>query len=144
MLSALLQSSGQTRSLLTLFAGQSQRNPSDLEAKNNLASVALLLNAGEHRPDAIAREIYESQSTNAMFATTHAFALYQNKQFADARKVMDRLSAEDLEIPSIAPYYALILEASGDRLSARKYLGFGLASTWLPEETALFRKLQQE
>jgi tetratricopeptide (TPR) repeat protein len=132
---------GQTRSLMQLFSQELKRTPSDLAAKNNLSSVALLLNAKELKPDDLAREVYQQGPTNASFAATYAFSLYQQKKTAEALKVMQQLKPQDLEIPSIAGYYGLILKATGDAAKARVYLDKAAkARLLLPEEQKLFNQ----
>jgi predicted Zn-dependent protease len=130
---------GQTRSLMQLFNQELKRSPSDLAAMNNLATIALLLDAKELKPYDLAREAYQQVPTNASFAATYAFSLYQQKKNADALKVMRQLKPQELEIPSIAGYYGVILKATGDGANAKIYLEkAGKARGLLPEERKLF------
>ena len=64
--------------------------PDDLAVKNNFAQLSLLLNAEPARARALARDLHEKQPQNAAFASTYAFALYQNGDFQGALKVMNR------------------------------------------------------
>jgi len=134
---ALLEG-GQTRSLMQLFNQELKRTPSDLAAKNNLATVALLLDAKELKPYDLAREVYQQVPTNSSFAATYAFSLYQQKKNADALKVMRQIKPQELEIPSIAGYYGVILKAAGDGANARIYLDKAAKARLLPEERKLF------
>lgn len=140
---ALIQASmatGQTRSLLTLFSKEVQISPSNVGAKNNLAMIALLLDAQEHNPHTLAREVYQSAPTNSGFASTYAFSLYLQKKNAEARKILESLTPSDLEAPSVAGYYALILQADGDKAKARKYFNLATKATLLPEERKIMEK----
>jgi len=131
-------SGGQTRSLVQLFSQELKRNPADLAAKNNLATVALLLNAQELKPNDLAREVYEKAPTNASFAATYAFSLYQQKKSGEALKIMRQLKPQELEFPSIAGYYGVILKATGDTADAKIYLDKAVKTRLLPEEQKLF------
>jgi predicted Zn-dependent protease len=137
-LTQVLYAGGQTRSLMQLFKQESERTPSDLAVKNNLAMVALLLDAKELKPYDLARQVYQSDATNASYASTYAFALYAQGKSADALKVMQRLSLQELDRPSIAGYYGLILKASGSRAKATAYLDMTSKAALLPEERVLF------
>lgn len=141
-LSQLLYVGGKTRSLLTLYAQEIKSSPDNLAVKNNLASVAMLLNASEHRPYELAREVYEKQKDNPAFASTYAYSLFLQEKTADALKIMDQLKPEQLEQPSIAGYYAVMLAAAGDKEKAKKYLDLTAKARVLPEEAELFRKVR--
>jgi Flp pilus assembly protein TadD len=133
-----LLDSGQTRSLLQLFSQELKRSPSDLAAMNNLAMVALLLDANEVKPHELAQEVYQKVPTNAAFAATYAFSLYLEKKNDEALKVMQQLKPQDLEIPSVAGYYGLILKATGSGEKAKVYLNWTSKTRLLPEEQKLF------
>lgn len=139
-LSQVLHSAGRTRPLMTLFSQELKRNPDNLMIKNNLALTAMLLEAYELKPFELAKEVYDKASTNSSFASTYAFSLHLNKKYSEALHIMDTIPAKDLEIPSIAGYYALILRANGNHEKARKYLDLATKATWLPEESKLIDK----
>jgi Flp pilus assembly protein TadD len=127
---------GRTRPMMMLLSEQMKRSPSDLVVKNNLAMTALLLEAAEFKPHDLAREIYQLDPTN--YAGTYAFSLYVQGKNAEALKVMQRLKPAELEKPSNAGYYGLILKANGDRAKARAYLEWASKAQLLPEEKKLF------
>ena len=129
---------GRTRPLMMFYSQQMKRAPSDLSAKNNLAMTALLLDAQELKPHDLAREVYQSAPTNGFYVATYAFSLHLQKKDADALKVMERLSPQALENPSIAGYYGLILKATGNGPKARVYLDWAFKSSMLPEERKMF------
>ena len=137
-LSQALYAGGRTRSLMQLFSQESKRVPSDLSTKNNLAMTALLLEAQELKPYDLAREVYQASPTNASYVSTYAFSLYLQGKSADALKVMRTLKPGELQDPSIAGYYGLILKATGDRARARAYLDWTAKARLLPEEKKLF------
>jgi Flp pilus assembly protein TadD len=129
---------GQTRSLIQFYSQELKRSPASLSIKNNLAMTALLLDAQELKPHDLAREVYQQAPTNSAFASTYAFSLHLQNQNAQALKVMQQLQAKDLENPSIAGYYGLILRATGNPDKARVYLDLASRSKMLPEEKKLF------
>ena len=130
----LLVSRGSTRPLMMLFSQELKRTPADLGIKNNLAMTALLLEASELKPHDLARALYQTAPTNASFASTYAFSLHLQKKDAEALKIMQQLSPRDLENPSIAGYYGLVLKATGDAAKARPYLEWAFKTRLLPEE----------
>jgi tetratricopeptide (TPR) repeat protein len=131
---------GRTRPLMMLYSQELKRSPSDLSVKNNLAMTALLLDAQELKPHELAREVYEKAPTNAAYVSTYAFSLHMQKKDTEALKVIEQLKPRDLENPSIAGYYGLILKATGNGAKAKPYLEWAFKSPLLPEERKLFDK----
>jgi cytochrome c-type biogenesis protein CcmH/NrfG len=134
-----LMAGGRTRPLMQLFGLLSSRSPDDLEMKNNLAFLALLLGAQELNPYKLTQEVYDKSPLNPTYASTYAFSLYLQKQYAQALKVMQRLAPKDLENPSIAGYYGLILKANGNA-NSKAYLRLTTNARLLPEEQSLFQQ----
>ena len=137
-LTQALFAGGRTRPLMMLYSQQMKRTPSDISAKNNLAMTALLLDAKELKPNDLAREVYEKAPTNAMYVSTYAFSLHMQKKDTEALKVMEQLKPRDLENPSIAGYYGVILKATGNGAKAKPYLEWAFKAPLLPEERKLF------
>ncbi len=133
-----LYTGGRTRSLMQLFNQESQKNPLDLGTKNNLAMTALLLDAQEYKPYDLARDLYQKSPTNSSYVSTYAFSLYLQGKNAEALKVIKTLKPGQLQDPSVAGYYGLILKATGDRARARAYLDWSARGHLLPEEKKLF------
>jgi hypothetical protein len=139
-LNQALFADGRTRSLMSLYSQELKRSPSDLGMKNNLAMTALLLDAQEQKPYELAREVSEKAPTNAAFVSTYAFSLHRQKKDAEALKVIERLKPQELQNPSIAGYYGLILKATGNGAKARVYLDLAAKGHLLPEEKKLFEQ----
>ena len=57
--------------------------------------------------------------------------------------MMETLGPDVLKVPSIAAYYALITEATGDPKTARQYLDLARQADLLPEEKALLERLRK-
>ncbi|NOS71962.1 MAG: hypothetical protein HOP33_18800 [Verrucomicrobia bacterium] len=136
LLARLLLAGGRTRSMMQFYGQEAKRDPSDLLAKNNLAITALLLDAQELKPHDLAREVYQKSPTNSSFISTYAFSLHLQNRNAEALKLMEQLKPKELEDPSTAGYYGLILKATGNRAKARTYLAS--SASMLPEEKKLF------
>lgn len=111
--------------------------PADPMIKNNYAQISLLLNAEPARARALARDVHQAQPKNAAFASTYAFALYQNGDVQGALKVMSSLTPEQLKDPSVAAYYGVILAAAGHRPEATRFLNASSDAKLLPEEEKL-------
>ncbi len=94
----------------------------NLAVKNNLAMTALLLDAQELNSHQLAREVYQQDPTNAAYISTYAFSLHLQKKDAEALKVMEGLTPWELQDPTIAGYYSLILEATGNKEKVRRYM----------------------
>lgn len=137
-LAQTLQTNGQTRPLMELCSIEANRSPRDLAWKNNLAMLAMLLEARELKPVDMARQLYEVAGTNGSFASTYAFALYTQGRFPEALEIMQSLDQKQLEDPSISGYHGLILMANGETNRARSYLEWALRAKLLPEERKLF------
>jgi Flp pilus assembly protein TadD len=128
---------GQTRALMALYGEQTKMNPSDLSARNNLTMTALLLDARELRPHDLAREIFRKAPTNPAYASTYAYSLHLQRRSAQALRVFDRLKPDQLEQASVALYYAIVLQTTGNGERARKYLDIAAGIKLLPEERKL-------
>lgn len=127
-----------TRSLVQLLNTVYKRNPDDLAIKNDLAAIAMLLGDQELKPYELAREVFEKEPKNPIYASTYAFSLYLQGKNGEALKAMQQVPPEGLKDPSIAAYYGLILKANGNKVEARRYLDQTTKAQFLPEEQALF------
>ena len=136
-LAEILHATGKTRSLLRLFSRAAELDPQNLPAKNNLAMLALLLDAHEKKPCELAKELYEQDRKNPFFVSTYSFALHLQAKNAEAERVLERLTAEQLEDPTVAAYYGIILEATGHKTKAKQFLDLATKARLLPEEQKL-------
>jgi hypothetical protein len=139
-LAVQLYAAGGTRPLLKLFSLEVGRNPSDLNAKNDLALAAMLLHEQEMNPYQLAYEAYSADSTNSYYICVYAYSLYLQGKNAEALKIMQQLSPEQLNNNSTAGYYGLILKATGNDAQAQTYLKRAVRGQVLPEERALFQQ----
>lgn len=139
----VLYGDGSTRPLMQLFSIQVNRDPSNLDAKNNLALTAMLLRAQEMNPYALAQQVYQAAPTNSFYACTYAFAQYLQGKNAEALKIMQNINPKQLRDNSTAGYYALILKANGENAKADVYFRRAVRGQLLPEERAMFQRAMQ-
>jgi predicted Zn-dependent protease len=111
--------------------------PDDPMVKNNYAQISLLLHADPFRARTLAGYVHREQPKNAAFASTYAFALYRDGDLVGALKVMETLTPEQLEDPSVAAYYGIFLTAAGHSAEAVKFLDASGLAKLLPEEEKL-------
>ena len=102
--------------------------------------TALLLDAQELKPHEMAKDVYLKEPTNSSFASTYAFSLHLQKKDAEALKTFEQLPPKDLEQPSIAGYYGLVLEATGNHEKARAYLNWAFKGSYVARGAQLFEQ----
>jgi Flp pilus assembly protein TadD len=136
-LSNYYSSEGDTANLYRVILHLSELRPGDPDTENNLAQLLLLLNLDKQRARTLAKKVYEKDPTNATFASTYAFSLYTQGQYAQALQAFQNVKEEDLRVPAVAAYYGIVLMANGDKSKAREFLDAGQKATLLPEERAL-------
>lgn len=131
---------GDTAGLYRVLVRSAEVAPGDLTVQNNLAQISLLLGADTDRARKSAAELARKEPGNAAYVSTYAFALYTQGEFEDALDALRRLPDEQLRMPSIAAYYAIVLSAAGEKEKARVYLELSRDAFLLPEEKALIAK----
>jgi len=136
-LNQLYLTAGNTRGLQKVFTTLLDYNSTDVIAKNNLASVTLLLNPQSTRAYELARAGYEKYPKNPAFTATYAYSLHQQGQTTMGIKALAALPEVQLEIPGIAVYYGVLLASAGETNKAKKYLDIAAAAPLLPEEREL-------
>jgi hypothetical protein len=133
---------GDSTGLYRVLVRLAEIEPEDMRVQNNLAQVSLLLNADVERARKLSAELYRKEGSNAAYASTYAFGLYTKGDSNGALKVMNGLGESQLQEPSLAAYYGVILAAAGDKAKAREYLKLGAAAKLLPEEKELVAKAE--
>ncbi|HSH38102.1 MAG TPA: hypothetical protein VK993_04890, partial [Chthoniobacterales bacterium] len=133
---------GDTGGVYRVLLRSAEIAPDDLTMQNNLAQVALLLDADPGRARKIAAELVKKEPANAAFVSTHAYSLYARGDAGAALQAIEALAPEQLNSPPIAAYYGIILAATGQKEKAREYLGRGKQAFLLPEEKALIAKAE--
>lgn len=120
--------------LLRVYTLLVEHNPNDHVTLNNFANFSLLLNQEMDRALNIARELYEKEPNNPVYASTYGFALFRTGKNPQALEVMEKLKPEDLKTPSVAAYYSAFLDAAGRTDQAREYRQLARGVSLFPEE----------
>ena len=142
-LSDQLFAAGDTRGLNRLYGTLYEQNPENLVAKNNYAGTLLLLTPQSIRGRELARELFQRNPSNAVFASTHSFALHLQGDQTGAVQAYAAVDQNALAQPSIALYYALA-QGTNSPADARRYLSLAATGKMLPEERALLEELRRE
>ncbi len=91
-------------------------------AKNNVASLALLLGEDEAEAYRLAEENFKLAPTLPVFASTYALSLHRQKRGAEAVAVLAKLPPPSLDDAAIAGCYGFLLAENGELEKARPYL----------------------
>ena len=111
-------------------------NPDDLAAANNCASLGLLL-SGDNTSRRLASKLHTNYPTNRAFTATYAYALQTEGRGVEGLKLLEGLKENELQYPSIAAYYVVMLVENGNLERARTFLVYAQRAKLLPEEQAL-------
>ncbi len=133
-----------TRGVLDVNALLLERQPTNIVAQNNWASLALLLNTNVARAHEVARQVYDRGTNNFAFVSTYAWSLHVQGKSAEALKLMDTLQPAELNDPSVAGYYGAILVAAGQKEKARTYLDRTVGAPLLPEELQMVSEARRK
>jgi hypothetical protein len=129
--------SGNTPKLFEVYSAMNRGHPKDLTIKNNLAAISLLLKTNLVQAHELAADAYAKSPTNSAIISTYAFSLHLRGKTPEGLALLGNLPDADLQRPSLAAYYALLLSAAGETDKARKYLALAERAPLLPEEKAL-------
>ncbi len=96
--------------------------PTNPVARNNVASLALLLGEDEAEAHRLAEENYQQSPAQPVAASTYAMSLHRQKRTADAVAIFSKVPPAALEDPSIAACYGFLLAENGELEKARPFL----------------------
>ena len=133
---------GDTAGLYRVLVRSAEIAQGNLTVQNNLAQISLLLDADTERARRLAAELVRKEPANAAYVSTYAFSLYQQGEIGGALRALQQLSEEQLQTPSVAAYFGIVLTAAGEKEKARIYLERAQQAFLLPEEKALVAKAQ--
>jgi predicted Zn-dependent protease len=142
-LSASFHARGKTAALKNLLARVAEAEPANLAVKNNLALTSLLLDPRDAKSFSLARQVYEQQPANPFFVSTYAYSLHLQEKNREALQLFQTLKPEQLDDPSVAAYYGIVLADVGEQASAKKHLAMGERAKLLPEERTLIKSAQR-
>ncbi len=121
-LERLYYNAGNTAGLYQLYLTLFPSSPKNLTLKNNLTATALLLKTNVADAYQWAADIYTEAPTNAHVVCTYAYALHLQGRSKEGLAALQKLKPAQLEQPSIALYYGVLLSATGKASEAAPYL----------------------
>ncbi|HTD65017.1 MAG TPA: hypothetical protein VK846_00605 [Candidatus Limnocylindria bacterium] len=126
-----------TRGLYELTTFALERQPTNFLAQNNWATLSFLLGTNLAKAHQLARQVYDRNTNNFGFVSTYAYSLHLQGKTTEALKIIETLRPAQLEDPSVASYYGVMLAAAGQGEKARRYLAKAEAAPILPEELGI-------
>jgi Flp pilus assembly protein TadD len=135
--------SSDTQGLYRVLVRLNESDGGDLDVKNNLAQISLLLNAEPDYGRKLAEEVYRQVPANPFYATTYAYSLFARGDIKGALGVMEKLKPEQLQEPAVSAYLGIFLAGGGDAKQAREFLERGEKARLLPEERTLLEQAKR-
>ncbi len=128
-----------TRELYRVARRVLELEPANPVAKNNVASLALLLGEDEAEAHRIAEEIHRLSPGQPAIATTYALSLHRRKRTAEAVAALRKLPPQAFSEPSAAACFGSLLAENGERDAARPLLELAeqQKQQLFPEEAAM-------
>src|SRR5262249_52112766 len=114
--------SGKTHTLFNLYSARLKENPKDPAAMNDVAAISMLLSTNTETAFTLARHSYAIAQTNLAVVSTYAYSLHLQGQTTEALNLMSKLTEPELRQGSMAAYYAILLNAAGQRDKAKPYV----------------------
>jgi hypothetical protein len=136
---------GDTYGLYKLWELAARQDPRDLESRNNLAGLAMLLKLNLAKAHQVAKEDYAEHSQDPIIAATYGFSLHLQGRTAEGLGVFKKLPPAALKEPEVALYYGVLLAGEGMDREAAASLEIARGGVLLPEERRLLgQALKQE
>ena len=136
---------GNTTGLYQLYLKQFPYFPKNTMLKNNLAATALLLKTNLTQARQWAAEVYAQKTNEPVVVATYAYSLHLQGRDQEGLAAFRNLKPSQLEDPSAALYYGLLLSATGKSGDAAPYLQIARTrGTLLPEEKQLLSEMDKK
>lgn len=129
--------------LYTTWSRLLELNPADSVARENWVVLSLLRRENTVLASTTASELYTGNSADPHLAAIHAFSLHIQGKTRAGLNVLRKLSREQLEEPSIAAYYGILLASEGLSYS-EKYLNLANEAGMFPEEKELLAQARRK
>jgi Flp pilus assembly protein TadD len=132
---------GDTDGLLRIYKTLMPVFPDEAGIRNNYSYVSLLLKKNLIEAETIAAKLHAQSPDDAPAASTYAFALHLRRHDAEALALMQKLNPAALQKPDQALHYGILLQATGHKADAAKYLAIArTGANLLPEEKLLLEQ----
>jgi hypothetical protein len=128
---------GETTELFRLSKLMAKADPTNVEHRNNVIFLGLLLHEKDGRAHEAALALYREQPSNSHVVATYALSCYQNGLPKEAVAAMETLGPPQLRDPGSARYYGIFLAAAKTVGRATEWLDLGSTGDMLPEEKVL-------
>jgi tetratricopeptide (TPR) repeat protein len=139
-LSSWFHTSGKTVALRNLLVRAAEADPANLQVKGVLALTSLLLDPQDAKMHDLARDVYQQRPDDPFFTSAYAYSLCLQRKFPEALEFFRKLKPEQLQEPTIAAYYGIVLCEAGKRTEAQQYLELAGRARLLPEEKELLKR----
>jgi hypothetical protein len=122
-LERLYLTDGNTYGLNRVYSCMASYAPTNFVAQNNLAATYLLLKQNLPKAHELAKEVFAQHPDQAIVTSTYAFSLSVQGRTKEGLAVLQKLKPEDLQSPSVALYYGLLLSANGEGSKSQQISG---------------------
>jgi len=140
-LDGLYQTEGNTRGLNKVYSTELAYDATNVVLRNNFAATSLLLNYNPIEAREIAEALRRECPDDPVIASTYAFALHKLGKTQEGLTTLEKLPSQQLRLPAVATYYAILLAESGQTNEAGAFVKLARAGSLLPEEKVLLNKL---
>jgi lipopolysaccharide biosynthesis regulator YciM len=133
----IYRGNGETTKLYEVLERLHEISPDEPPITADLARLGLNLEQNVERSHQLAKEAYDSAPDEINCAVSYAFSLYRLGRNAEALKIIQSLSPDQLHDPHVAVYTALVLIDGGQFDAAKEYIGTAEHDRIYPEEKRL-------
>lgn len=140
------QFTGNTRGLNRIYSLRlaGADGAADATNRNDFATTSLLLKINLAQAHQIARELFRLHPDDPVLGSTYAYSLHLQGRTREGLNVFSRFTHQELEVPSIALYYGVLLARSNTPERAAPYLARAQAASLLPEERDLLEQARAQ
>ncbi len=133
----LYREKNQTAKLYDVLQRLHESSPNEAPITADLARLGLNMGQNTEQSHQLAKEAFDRAPKEVNCALTYAFSLSRLGKNAEAVRVVEGLSPEQLHAPHAAVYAALLLAQAGQIEAANNYIGIADDEKIYPEEEKL-------
>ncbi|PYI99364.1 MAG: hypothetical protein DME98_00940, partial [Verrucomicrobia bacterium] len=133
----LYRGKNQTAKLYDVLQRLHQSSPNEAPITADLARLGLNTGQNKEQSHQLAKEAYDRAPNEVNCALTYAFSLSRLGRNAEAVRIVESLSPEQLHDPHAAVYVALLLAQAGRIEAANNYIAIADDEKIYPEEEKL-------
>jgi predicted Zn-dependent protease len=133
----LYRGKNQTAKLYDVLQRLHESSPNEAPITADLARLGLNIRQNAEQSHQLAKEAYDRAPNEVNCALTYAFSLSRLGKNAEAVRIVESLSPEQLHDPHAAIYVALLLAEAGQIEAANNYIAIAEDGKIYPEEEKL-------